>query len=212
MTTDRGRIVLMPVRPSRVRRRPRQAGRTGHFRRRRRRRRHLGAPELSGGSPTANCSESQNRRLPHLIPGAPRSPRVAPQAFERRVSEMAPMFTIRAPPSDTCPPRKQAGQAQGWRTYGGGPSSPNSYPPGSAIAAAAHLCYYVAVSQLSAIHYQRSTMKHPCSILSRPVPPQIRRVEHPVFHFPAECSTGQIQTEHNGTVWNTSHGRRSPLA
>ena len=44
----------------------------------------------------------------------------------------------------------------------------------------------------------------------RGVPPQIRHVEHLVFHFPAKCSIAQIRMEHNGTGFGTVHTARGP--
>ncbi len=73
-----------------------------------------------------------------------------------------------------------------------------------------HACYSTRViptPDAPTIHSSLSTMEHPCPILFRPVPPQIRHVEHLVFHFSAKCSIAQIGMEHFGTQWNSSHGK-----
>ena len=78
-----------------------------------------------------------------------------------------------------------------------------------------HACYSTRViptPDAPTIHSSLSTMEHPCPILFRPVPPQIRHVEHLVFHFSAKCSIAQIGMEHFGTQWNTSHGNPPPNA
>ena len=75
------------------------------------------------------------------------------------------------------------------------------------VAPTAHPCYYVRVTTTpEAQTIRHPNMEHHCSILFRPVPPQIRTVEHPLFHFSAKCSIAQIGMEHFGTQWNSSHG------
>ena len=58
---------------------------------------------------------------------------------------------------------------------------------------------------------QLPTMEHPCPILFRPVPPQIRTVAHRLSHLSVKCSIAQIRNwntlEHNGTA----HTRNPPL-
>ena len=72
-----------------------------------------------------------------------------------------------------------------------------------------HACYYIRVittPDAPTIHYQLSTMEHPCPILFRTVPRQIRNVGHRLSHFSEKCLTAQIGMGHFGTEWDTSHG------
>ena len=76
----------------------------------------------------------------------------------------------------------------------------------------AHPCYHPRVITPT-IHYSLSTtnyptMRHPCPILSRPVPRQIRTVGHHLPHFSQKCPITQIGMKHFGTEWDSSHGNR----
>ena len=91
-------------------------------------------------------------------------------------------------------------------------SSLNTYAaPIVRVAGIGHPCYPVPVTtslptspQLPTIHYPLPTTPY------RPVPPQIGRAVHPASRFPSRCSTRQIQTEQNGTLWNGLHRRDDP--
>ena len=65
--------------------------------------------------------------------------------------------------------------------------------------------FYCRDNHSPTIHFPTIPTEHPCSILYRTVPPQIGRAEHRCSIFPPRCSTRQIQTEQNGTLWNRSH-------
>ena len=78
-----------------------------------------------------------------------------------------------------------------------------------------HACYYIRVittPDAPTIHYQLSTMEHPCPILFRTVPRQIRNVGHRLSHFSEKCLTAQIGMGHFGTEWDTSHRNPPPNA
>ena len=136
-----------------------------------------------------------------------RSPRV-PRRFGH-----AGVWTLAHDPFTPSAPTLRRGVSRGPHSSGFGaglraPLDSEQLPAVRPLDVTAQTCYYAPVTATP--HVPLSTMEHPCPILFRPVPPQIRNVEHLVFHFSAKCSIAQIGMEHFGTQWNSSHENRLP--